>query len=207
MTTSEYYHELDKEFNKKKLKYNIFLPVLEELKCINEGRDFVELDTISYRVRLSAKGEGDIIFYDRGSYVLDYFMDYTKIDYLSVQDKNLPLPVKFPKIKDNEISSIISTYHDNLTDSEYFQLHFKIDNELQNVKLTSEAMELMKKYKLDLISFSIDYSTICKDAAWLKVFKKSSAYECLNFIEDWVIKTKSEKEADKRKIPILNFKK
>ena len=94
-------------------------------------------------------------------------------------------------------------YHDNLTDSEYFQLRFKI----KNLKLTSEAMELMEKYKLDLIYFFIDYSTICKDDAWLKIFKKSSAYECLNFIEDWVTKTRTEKEADKRKIPVLNFKK
>lgn len=206
-TTSEYYHELDKEFNKKKLKYNIFLPVLEELKRRNEGRDFVELDTISYRVILSPKGEGDISFLDFGSVFLSYFTFFAEMLYFSVQDKNLPLPVKFPQIKDNEISSIISTYHDNLTDEEYFQLRVKIDNELQNVKLTSEAMELMEKYKLDLIYFFIDYNTICKDAAWLKVFKKSSAYECLNFIEDWVIKTKSEKEADKRKIPILNLKK
>ena len=68
-------------------------------------------------------------------------------------------------------------------------------------------MELMEKYKIDWIDFFIDYNTICKDTAWYKVFKKSSAYECLNFIEDWVTKTRTEKEADKRKIPILNFKK
>ena len=206
-TTIEYYAELDKEFNKKKLNYNLFLPVLEESKSRNEGRDFLELDTISYRVRLSPKGEGDIILYDRGSYVLDYFMDYTKIGYLSVQDKNLPLPVKLPKFKIRELPFIYSENYSNLTDEEYFQLRAKIDNELQNVKLKSEAMELMEKYKLDLINFSIDYSTICKDAAWYEVFKKSSAYECLNFIEDWVTKTRTEKEADKRKIPILNFKK
>lgn len=206
-TTIEYYAELDKEFNKKKLKYNIFLPVLEELKCRNKGRNFVELDTISYRVRLSPKGEGDIIFYDRGSYVLDYFMDYTKIGYLSVQDKNLPLPVKLPKFKIRELPFIYSENYSNLTDEEYFQLRVKIDNELRNVKLTSEAMELMEKYKIDWIDFFIDYNTICKDTAWYKVFKKSSAYECLNFIEDWVTKTRTEKEADKRKIPILNFKK
>lgn len=206
-TTIEYYAELDKEFNKKKLNYNIFLPVLEELKCRNEGRNFIELDTISYRVRLSSKGEGDIIFLDFGSVFLSYFTFFAEMHYFSVQDKNLPLPVKFPKIKDNEMFSIFSTYHDNLTDSEYFQLRVKSYNELQNVKLTSEAMELMEKYKLDLINFSIDYSTICKDAAWYEVFKKSSAYECLNFTEDWVTKTRTEKEADKRKIPILNFKK
>ena len=206
-TTIEYYAELDKEFNKKKLNYNLFLPVLEELKCRNEGRNFVELDTISYRVRLSPKGEGDIIFYDLSFYVLDYFMDYTKIGYLSVQDKNLPLPVQLPKFKIRELPFIYSENYSNLTDEEYFQLRAKIDNELQNVKLKSEAMELMEKYKLDLINFSIDYSTICKDAAWYEVFKKSSAYECLNFIEDWVTKTRTEKEADKRKIPILNFKK
>ena len=206
-TTIEYYAELDKEFNKKKLNYNLFLPVLEESKSRNEGRDFLELDTISYRVRLSPKGEGDIILYDRGSYVLDYFMDYTKIGYLSVQDKNLPLPVKLPKFKIRELPFIYSENYSNLTDEEYFQLRAKIDNELQNVKLKSEAMELMEKYKLDLINFSIDYSTICKDAAWYEVFKKSSAYECLNFIEDWVTKTRTEKEADKRKSPILNFKK
>ena len=206
-TTIEYYTELDKEFNKKKLNYNIFLPVLEELKCRNEGRNFIELDTISYRVRLSSKGEGDIIFLDFGSVFLSYFTFFAEMHYFSVQDKNLPLPVKFPKIKDNEMFSIFSTYHDNLTDSEYFQLRVKSYNELQNVKLTSEAMELMEKYKLDLINFSIDYSTICKDAAWYEVFKKSSAYECLNFTEDWVTKTRTEKEADKRKIPILNFKK
>ena len=206
-TTIEYYAELDKEFNKKKLNYNIFLPVLEELKCRNEGRNFIELDTISYRVRLSSKGEGDIIFLDFGSVFLSYFTFFAEMHYFSVQDKNLPLPVKFPKIKDNEMFSIFSTYHDNLTDSEYFQLRVKSYNELQNVKLTSEAMELMEKYKLDLINFSINYSTICKDAAWYEVFKKSSAYECLNFTEDWVTKTRTEKEADKRKIPILNFKK
>ncbi|WP_062198452.1 NACHT domain-containing protein [Streptococcus sp. DD04] len=202
-TTSEYYHELDKEFNKKKLKYNIFLPVLEELKRRNEGRDFVELDTISYRVILSPKGEGDISFLDFGSVFLSYFTFFVEMHYFSVQDKNLPLPVKFPKIKDMEKIFTFPIYHDNLTDSEYFQLRFKI----KNLKLTSEAMELMEKYKLDLIYFFIDYSTICKDDAWLKVFKKSSAYECLNFIEDWVTKTRTEKEADKRKIPILNFKK
>ena len=56
-TTIEYYTELDKEFNKKKLKYNIFLPVLEELKRRNKGRDFFEFDTILYRVSLSTKGE------------------------------------------------------------------------------------------------------------------------------------------------------
>ena len=126
-TTIEYYAELDKEFNKKKLKYNIFLPVLEELKCRNKGRNFVELDTISYRVRLSPKGEGDIIFYDRGSYVLDYFMDYTKIGYLSVQDKNLPLPVKLPKFKIRELPFIYSENYSNLTDEEYFQLRVKIN--------------------------------------------------------------------------------
>lgn len=206
-TTIEYYAELDKEFNKKKLKYNIFLPVLEELKRRNEGRDFVELDTISYRVGLSPKGEGDIIFYDLGSYVLDYFMDYTKIDYLSVQDKNLPLPVKLPKIKVIETPFIYSENYSNLTDEEYFQLRVKIDNELQNVKLTSEAMELMERYWIEWIEYSIDYSTICKDAAWYEVFKNSSAYERLKAINDWVIKMKSEKEADKRKIPVLNFKK
>ena len=68
-------------------------------------------------------------------------------------------------------------------------------------------MELMEKYKLDLINFSIDYSTIRKDAAWYEVFKNSSAYERLKAIDDWVNKTRLEKEADKRKIPILNFKK
>ena len=77
----------------------------------------------------------------------------------------------------------------------------------RSLKLTSEAMELMEKYKLDWIQCSIDYSTICKDAAWYEVFKNSSAYAEIKAIEDWVIKTKSEKEADKRKIPILNFKK
>lgn len=202
-TTSEYYHELDKEFNKKKLKYNIFLPVLEELKRRNEGRDFVELDTISYRVILSPKGEGDISFLDFGSVFLSYFTFFVEMHYFSVQDKNLPLPVKFPKIKDMEKIFTFPIYHDNLTDSEYFQLRFKI----KNLKLTSEAMELMEKYKLGWIDFFIDYNTICKDDAWLKVFKKSSAYECLNFIEDWVTKTRTEKEADKRKIPVLNFKK
>lgn len=206
-TTSEYYYELDKEFNKKKLKYNIFLPVLEEFKSRNEGRDFVELDTISYRVILSTKGEGDIICYNFDSVSLSYFAVFAAMHYFSVQDKNLPLPVKFPKIKDKEISFIFSTYHDNLTDSEYCQLAFEIDNELQNVKLTSEAMKLMEKYELDLIYFSIEYSTICKDAAWYEVFKNSSAYERLKAIDDWVIKTRLEKEADKRKIPILNFKK
>ena len=65
----------------------------------------------------------------------------------------------------------------------------------------------MEKYKIRFIGFSIDHNTICKDATWHKVFKKSSAYECLNFIEDWVTKTRTEKEADKRKIPVLNFKK
>ena len=198
---------MDKEFNKKKLNYNIFLPVLEELKCRNEGRDFVELNTSLYIVSLSPKGEGDIGFDYLGSDFLYYLMDYAEIDYFEEQDKKLPLPVKFPKIKDKEISFIFSTYHDNLTDSEYCQLAFEIDNELQNVKLTSEAMELMEKYELDLIYFSIEYSTICKDAAWYEVFKNSSAYERLKAIDDWVIKTRLEKEADKRKIPILNFKK
>lgn len=209
LTTLEYYAELDKEFNKKKLNYNIFLPILEELKRRNEGRDFVELDTNLYRVSLSTKGEGDISFDDLDSYFLCYLMDFfAEIDYFEDQDnKKLPLPVKFPKIKEKKIFFIFSKYHDNLTDQEYFQLDVKIYNELQNVKLTSEAIELMEKYKLDLINFSIDYSTICKDAAWYEVFKKSSAYECLNFTEDWLTKTRTEKEADKRKIPILNFKK
>ena len=207
LTTLEYYDELDKEFNKKKLNYNIFLPILEELKRRNEGRDFGELDTNLYDVSLSSKGEGDISFDDLGSYFLYYLMEFAEKVYLVEQDKKLPLPVKFPKIKEKKIFFIFSKYHDNLTDQEYFQLHVKIYNELQNVKLTSEAMELMEKYKLDLINFSIDYSTIRKDAAWYEVFKKSSAYECLNFIEDWVTKTRTEKEADKRKIPILNFKK
>lgn len=202
-TTIEYYAELDKEFNKKKLKYNIFLPVLEELKRRNKGRDFFELDTILYRVRLSTKGEGDIIFYDFSSDFLLYILNFAEIHYFAVQDKNLSLPVKFPKIKDMEKIFTFPIYHDNLTDSEYFQLRFKI----KNLKLTSEAMELMEKYKLDWIIFSIDYSTICKDAAWYEVFKNSSAYERLKAIDDWVIKMKSEKEADKRKIPILNFKK
>ena len=203
-TTIEYYTELDKEFNKKKLKYNIFLPVLEELKRRNKGRDFFEFDTILYRVSLSTKGEGDIIFYDLDSYFLCYLMEFfAEIDYFEDQDKNLPLPVKFPKIKDMETIFTFPIYHDNLTDSEYFQLRFKI----KNLKLTSEAMELMEKYKLDWIIFSIDYSTICKDAAWYEVFKNSSAYAEIKAIEDWVIKTKSEKEADKRKIPILNSKK
>ena len=207
LTTLEYYDELDKEFNKKKLNYNIFLPILEELKRRNEGRDFGELDTNLYDVSLSSKGEGDISFDDLGSYFLYYLMEFAEKVYLVEQDKKLPLPVKFPKIKDKEISFMFSTYPHNLTDSEYCQLDFKIDNELQNVKLKSEAVNLMEKYKLDLISFSIDYSTICKDAAWYEVFKKSSAYECLNFTEDWLTKTRTEKEADKRKIPILNFKK
>lgn len=206
-TTLEYYAELDKEFNKKKLNYNIFLPVLEELKSRNKRRDFIELDTISYRVKLSPKGEGDIIFYDLGSYVLDYFMDYTKIDYLSVQDKNLPLPVKLPKIKVIETPFIYYETYSNLTDGEYIQLRVKIYNELQNVKLKSEAMELMERYWIEWIEYSIDYSTICKNAAWYEFFKNSSAYERLKAIDDWVTKTKSKKEADKRKIPILNFKK
>lgn len=202
-TTIEYYAELDKEFNKKKLKYNIFLPVLEELKRRNKGRDFFEFDTILYRVRLSTKGEGDIIFYDFSSDFLLCILNFAEIHYFAVQDKNLSLPVKFPKIKDMEKIFTFPIYHDNLTDSEYFQLRFKI----KNLKLTSEAMELMEKYKLDWIIFSIDYSTICKDAAWYEVFKNSSAYAEIKAIEDWVIKTKSEKEADKRKIPVLNFKK
>lgn len=206
-TTLEYYAELDKEFNKKKLNYNLFLPVLEEFKSRNKGRGFLELDTISYSVNLSPKGEVDIIFFNLGSRVLDYFMDYTKIDYLLVQYKNLPLPVKLPKIKVREKPFIYSENHNNLTDEEYFQLRVKIYNELQNVKLTSEAMEFMERYRIELIEYFIDYSTICKDTAWYEVFKKSSAYECLNFIEDWVTKTRTEKEADKRKIPVLNFKK
>ena len=207
LTTLEYYDELDKEFNKKKLNYNIFLPILEELKRRNEGRDFGELDTNLYDVSLSPKGEGDISFDDLGSYFLYYLMEFAEKVYLVEQDKKLPLPVKFPKIKEKKIFFIFSKYHDNLKDQEYFQLHVKIYNELQNVKLTSEAMELMEKYKLDLLNFSIDYSTIRKDDAWYEVFKKSSAYECLNFIEAWVTTTRTEKEADKRKIPILNFKK
>ena len=206
-TTIEYYAELDKEFNKKKLNYNIFLPVLEELKSRNKRRDFIELDTISYRVKLFPKGEGDIIFYDLGSYVLYYFMDYTKIDYLSVQDKNLPLPVKLPKIKVIETPFIYPENYRNLTDEKYIQLRVKIYNELQNVKLKSEAMELMERYWIEWIEYSIDYSTICKDDAWYEFFKNSSAYERLKAIDDWVTKTKSEKEADKRKIPVLNFKK
>ncbi|MFS9449659.1 NACHT domain-containing protein [Streptococcus cristatus] len=205
-TTMEYYAELDKEFNKKKLSYNIFLPVLEEFKSRNKGRGFLELDTISYRVILFPKGEGDIIFFDFGSYFLYYLMEFAEKIYLVEQDKKLPLPVKFPKIKEKDIFYIFK-YHDNLTDEENFQLRVKIHNELQNVKLTSEAMELMEKYKLDLINFSIDYSTIRKDAAWYEVFKNSSAYERLKAIDDWVNKTRLEKEADKRKIPILNFKK
>ena len=158
-------------------------------------------------MKLSPKGEGDIIFYDLGSYVLDYFMDYTKIDYLSVQDKNLPLPVKLPKIKVIETPFIYYETYSNLTDGEYIQLRVKIYNELQNVKLKSEAMELMERYWIEWIEYSIDYSTICKNAAWYEFFKNSSAYERLKAIDDWVTKTKSKKEADKRKIPILNFKK
>ena len=208
LTTLEYYAELDKEFNKKKLNYNIFLPILEELKRRNEGRDFVELDTNLYRVSLSTKGEGDISFDELDSYFLCYLMEFfAEIDYFEDQDKKLPLPVKFPKIRDMETFFISSAHYDNLTDQEYLQQRFKIYNELQNVKLKKEIIELMEKYKIDWIDFFIDYNTICKDAAWLKVFKKSSAYECLNFIEDWVTKTRTEKEADKRKIPILNFKK
>ena len=207
LTTCDYYAELDKEFNKKKLKYNIFLPVLEELKRRNKGRDFIELDTISYRVRLSPKGEGDIIFFDFGSDISFYFIAFAEIHYFSVQDKNLPLPVKLPEIEVPLSYSIKWTHSKNLPSSESRYLRFKIENELQNVKLTSEAMELMEKYKLDWIQCSIDYSTICKDAAWYEVFKNSSAYAEIKAIEDWVIKTKSEKEADKRKIPILNFKK
>lgn len=206
-TTLEYYAELDKEFNKKKLKYNLFLPVLEELKCRNEGKDFVELDTISYSVRLSPKGEGYIIFYDLGSDFLLYFLPLTEIDYFVEQDKNLPLPVKLPKIKDTERFIIFFLNYENLRAQEYFQLRVKINNELQNVKLTSEAMELMESYKIYSIEWPIDYSTICKDAAWYEVFKNSSAYEHLKAIDDWLIKTKAEKEADKRKIPVLNFKK
>ncbi|MBC6977235.1 NACHT domain-containing protein [Streptococcus cristatus] len=197
-TTIEYYAELDKEFNKKKLNYNLFLPVLEELKRRN---------TDSFKVMLFPKGEGDDIFGNFDSVFLSCFTFLSDMHNFSVQDKNLPLPVKFPKIKDKKISFLFSPYPHNLTDSEYFQLSFEIENELQNVKLKSEAVNLMEKYKLGLIYFSIDYSTICKDAAWYEIFKKSSAYECLNFIEDWVTKTRTEKEADKRKIPILNFKK
>lgn len=206
-TTLDYYAELDKEFNKKKLKYNIFLPVLEELKFRNEGRDFIELDTVSFKVILFPKGGGDIICYELEPYFSWYFMFFYEMDYFLVKKKNLNLPKKLPKIEVPLSYSIIWTHSKNLPASESRYLRFKIENELRNVKLTSEAMELMEKYKIDWINFSIDYSTICKDAAWYEVFKKSSAYECLNFIEDWVIKTKFEKEADKRKIPILNFKK
>ena len=203
-TTSEYYHELDKEFNKKKLKYNIFLPVLEEFKSRNEGRDFVELDTISYRVILSTKGEGDDIFCNFDSVFLSYFTVFAEMHYFSVQDKNLPLPVKFPKIKECWISA---SYGANLTTTEYYRLRFKMNNEIQNVKLKREVMEFMERYKLDSLVLILDSKAICKDATWYEVFKNSSAYERLKAIDDWVIKTRLEKEADKRKIPILNFKK
>lgn len=201
-TTIEYYAELDKEFNKKKLNYNIFLPVLEELKCRNEGRNFVESDIFAYDVLVYPNGEMNISMAPTQFTNLYLRWCSREKSFLPKQEqqKKQQSPTKFPKNVENP-----SYYFASKNSSLKCQKQF--ENEFSNVKLKSEAIKLMKKYSLRWIRFCINYNTICEYAEWREVLKQSDIYKQVKALDDWVIKTKSEKEADKRKIPILNFKK
>lgn len=207
-TTIEYYAELDKEFNKKKLKYNIFLPVLEELKCRNEGRDPLKFYAKNYSLWIDNNGTADFDEWrPRFSYILLLYLfnNFLKDFSRSYEPIELPKNLLIKKIYSN-ISFLLNM---NYRLRETIECERCIYSELSTLMPISikELTEFINRYPFRFFKLVFNYDTLCNNPELYQILIKSTAYEEIKAIEDWVIKTKSEKEADKRKIPILNFKK
>lgn len=207
-TTLEYYAELDKEFNKKKLKYNIFLPVFEELKCRNEGRDPLKFYAKDYSLWIDKDGKGEFDEWTpRFSYSLLLYLFYNFLKDFSRSDKLIELP------KNLLIKRIYSlpSYSLNMDYGlpETLECQRDIYNELSKLMPISikELTEFINRYPFRFFKLVFNYDTLCNNPELYQILIKSTAYEEIKAIEDWVTKTRTEKEADKRKIPILNFKK
>lgn len=207
-TTLEYYAELDKEFNKKKLKYNIFLPVFEELKCRNEGRDPLKFYAKDYSLWIDKDGKGEFDEWTpRFSYSLLLYLFYNFLKDFSRSNKLIELPknLLIKRIYSHPSYSLNMDY--NLPET--LECQRCIYDELSKLMPISikELTEFINKYPFRYFKLIFDCDTLCNNPKFYQILIRSSVYEEIKTIEDWVIKTKSEKEADKRKIPVLNFKK
>ncbi|KXT69699.1 NACHT domain-containing protein [Streptococcus cristatus] len=206
-TTIDYYAELDKEFNKKKLNYNLFLPVLEELKRRNEGRDPLKFYAKNYKLRIDEDGRGD---FDEWTPILPYnslvFYLYNNF-FKDIQGKLIELP------KNLVIEKLYlrTNFSQNIDINSSVGLEFReyIYRELYKLKSISikKLLLFIKKQPIREFKISFDPDSILKNPELYQILIKSTAYEEIKAIEDWVTKTRTEKEADKRKIPVLNFKK
>lgn len=205
-TTLEYYAELDKEFNKKKLNYNIFLPVFEELKCRNEGRDPLKFYVKNYKLRIDEDGRGD---FDEWTPILpDSLVFYLYDNFF----KDIPGKlIELPKNLVIEKLYLRTNFSQKIDINSPVGVEFRkyIYRELYKLKSISikKLLPFIKKQPIREFKIYFDPDTILKNPELYQILIKSTAYEEIKAIEDWVIKTKSEKGADKRKIPILNFKK
>lgn len=205
-TTLEYYAELDKEFNKKKLKYNLFLPVLEELKRRNEGRDPLKFYVKNYKLRIDEDGRGD---FDEWTPILpDSLVFYLYDNFF----KDIPGKlIELPKNLVIEKLYLRTNFSQKIDINSPVGLEFReyIYRELYKLKSISikKLLPFIKKQPIREFKIYFDPDTILKNPELYQILIKSTAYEEIKAIEDWVIKTKSEKAADKRKIPVLNFKK
>lgn len=207
-TTLEYYAELDKEFNKKKLKYNLFLPVLEELKRRNEGRDPLKFYAKNYSLWIDNNGTADFDEWrPRFSYILLLYLfnNFLKDFSRSYEPIELPKNLLIKKTYSN-ISFLLNM---NYRLRETIECERCIYSELSTLMPISikELTKFINKYPFRYFKLVFNYDTLCNNPELYQILIKSTAYEEIKAIEDWVTKTKSEKEADKRKIPILNFKK
>lgn len=207
-TTIEYYAELDKEFNKKKLKYNLFLPILEELKRRNEGRDPLKFYAKDYSLWIDKDGKGEFDEWTpRFSYSLLLYLFYNFLKNFSRSNKLIELP------KNLLIKRIYSlpSYSLNMDYKlpETLECQRCIYDELSKLMPISikELTEFINKYPFRYFKLIFDCDTLCNNPELYQILIKSTAYEEIKAIDDWVIKTRFEKEADKRKIPISNFKK
>ncbi|MCY7217142.1 NACHT domain-containing protein [Streptococcus cristatus] len=205
-TTIEYYAELDKEFNKKKLKYNLFLPVLEELKRRNEGRDPLKFYVKNYKLRIDEDGRGD---FDEWTPILpDSLVFYLYDNFF----KDIPGKlIELPKNLVIEKLYLRTNFSQKIDINSPVGLEFRkyIYRELYKLKSISikKLLPFIKKQPIREFKIYFDPDTILKNPELYQILIKSTAYEEIKAIEDWVTKTRLEKEADKRKIPILNFKK
>ena len=207
-TTIEYYAELDKEFNKKKLKYNIFLPVLEELEYRHKGEKPLKFYAKDYLLWIDNDGTGDFDEWTpRFSYSLLVYLLKNFLKDFSRSNKLIELP------KNLLIKRIYSLPSYSLNMDWYLpetlECQRDIYDELSKLMPISikELTEFINRYPFRFFKLVFNYDTLCNNPELYQILIKSTAYEEIKAIEDWVTKTRTEKEADKRKIPILNFKK
>lgn len=207
-TTLEYYAELDKEFNKKKLKYNILLPIFEELEYRHKGEKPLKFYAKDYLLWIDKDGKGEFDEWTpRFSYSLLLYLFYNFLKDFSRSNKLIELPKNLLIKRIYSFPSYSLNMDYNLPETLGCQ-HY-IHDELSKLMPISikELTKFINKYPFRYFKLVFNYDTLCNNPELYQILIKSTAYEEIKAIEDWVIKTRLEKEADKRKIPILNFKK